>query len=432
MGKSKAPKTQTVKNEANPWAPAQGQLKDILAQANELYSRNGGLDAEAVQREIPGLTPQMAQSLQALASSGQLGTIAKNLDQYTGTAGQDIAKAEKMASEFANQNFSVSGSDINNLSSQLYDSELVQSQKAQLAQDLQEQYGQNVNALNKQAGGTGNMGNSRAGVAQAVMASKSQQNLEKGSADIMNSARQQALGAATSTLQQNAANRLNQYSQGMQTLGNLGTTLSGQHSSNAAAAGQLYQQQLQNQYQAAQNTQTMQNAQQETRYQNALAQKNAGQESLNNYLNTVGKIGGLGGASSQTSPGQASGASGLQAGLGGAMSGAASGAMIGSVVPGVGTAVGAVAGGVIGGLGGMFSDATLKKDIKLTGKTKAGDNTYDWGWNEKGKKKGLKGKASGVLAQNVAKDKPQAVGKKQGALMVDYDQTSVKPKQKKK
>ncbi|MCS5737365.1 hypothetical protein, partial [Herbiconiux daphne] len=89
---------------------------------------------------------------------------------------------------------------------------------------------------------------------------------------------------------------------------------------------------------------------------------------------------------------------------------------------------GAVAGGVIGGVSGLFSDAELKDNIKLKGKTKSGDAVYDWEWNEKGKKKGLKGKSTGVLAQRT----PDAVaGKRQGALTVDYDKTSVKPKIKK-
>ncbi|MEH0830948.1 hypothetical protein, partial [Micromonospora sp. CPCC 205714] len=50
----------TTVQKADPWEPAQGQLKDILKQAKQLYDKNGGLDAQAVLREIPGLTPDMA------------------------------------------------------------------------------------------------------------------------------------------------------------------------------------------------------------------------------------------------------------------------------------------------------------------------------------------------------------------------------------
>lgn len=423
----------TTTTKMEPWKPAQGQLQDILKQAKALYDKNGGLDAEAIQREMPGLTPEMAQSLQSLASSGQLGTIADNMNKYTGSAGEDITGAEQMAKEFANKDFSVTGDQINDLSSQLYDSETVRSQKEQLQGDLQDQYLEGVQQLNQSATMSGAMGSTRAGVAQGVLGGKTLKAQATGEADIMNSARGQAQTLATGVLQANQSNKLNQYQQGMNTLGNLGTTLSGQYSQNATAAASLYNQQLQNQFQAANVGQQMQNAQQETAYQNQVAQKEAPQAALDSYLNSVGKIAGLGGNNSgSSSGGGAAGPNKTQAALGGAMSGAASGAMIGSVVPGVGTAVGAVAGGIIGGASGLFSDATLKKDIKLKGKTKSGDAVYDWKWNEKGKAKGMEGSATGVLAQREASSNPAAVGTKQGVLAVDYDKTSVKPKQKKK
>lgn len=428
--KPKTPKSTTTKTEANPWQPAQGQLKAILGQAQALYKQNGGLDAEAVQREIPGLTPDMAASLKALADSGQLDEVANNLTKYTSGAGAALDKANQLANEFSQKDFNITGGQINQLSSELYDSETVKNQKQELAQDLNEQYNQSVQQLNQQAGAAGGMGNSRAGVAQGVMAGKAGEAQAKGEADIMNSARGQAQQAALSTLQGNQQANMNQYTQGMQFFGNMGTTLAGQYQSGQIAKGQLIQQGLQNQFQAANVSQQMKNAQQETRYQNQVAAKNAGQENLNNYLNTVGRVGGLGGTNTGTaSGGGASGPSSIQAGIGGAMSGAASGAMIGSVVPGIGTAVGAVAGGVLGGASGLFSDATLKKDIKLKGKTKSGDEVYDWEWNEKGKKKGLKGKGTGVLAQRTD---ASAVVPKQGALAVQYDKTSVKPKVSKK
>ena len=71
----------------------------------------------------------------------------------------------------------------------------------------------------------------------------------------------------------------------------------------------------------------------------------------------------------------------------------------------------------------------MKKNVKKTGKTKDGTNTYEWEWNKAGEKKGMKGKGSGVLAQDVAKSNPEAVKKApDGKLMVDYDKTQVTPK----
>ena len=420
----------TTVQKADPWKPAQGQLQDILKQAQALYNKNGGLDAQAVLKAMPQLTPEMAQSLEALSQSGQLMNVTADLNKYTGDAGAYLDQAKQMSADFQKQNYDVTGDQINALSSQLYDNETVQNQKKELASDLQDQYEGNVNELLKRAGASGAMGSSRAGVAQGVMFGKTAASQEKGEADIMNSARTTAQTAAINTLQTNAANRLQQYSTGMQFAGNMGTTLAGQYAANEQNRvqnemaqtqfnAQQRQQDLQNRYQAAQVSQQLQQAQQDTDYANKLAAQNSGQENLNNYLNSVGKIAGLGGGSSTEQSG--GGASKGQSALGGAMAGAAAGATIGGPW-------GAVAGGVIGGVSSMFSDATLKKDIKLKGKTKSGDEVYDWNWNEKGKKKGMKGKATGVLAQRTS----DAAGKREGVLAVNYDKTSVKPKTGKK
>lgn len=82
-------------------------------------------------------------------------------------------------------------------------------------------------------------------------------------------------------------------------------------------------------------------------------------------------------------------------------------------------------GSTAAGLAGMFSDASMKKKVKATGKrTKEGHREYEWEWNESSKKvKGAKNMTKGVLAQEVAKKDPSAVAKdkKQGRLMIDYD-----------
>lgn len=408
MGKSSSGGSQ--KTEMQPWKPAQGDLKNILGQAKALYEKNGGMNAEAIQREIPNLTPEMAKSLEALGKSGQLGEIADNLNKYTTHAGEYLDQAGKLAQDYAAGKNAITGEQINTLTSQLYDSDLVQQQKAQLQQELGQQYQANVQQLNQQATAAGSMGNSRAGVAQGVMSGKEQEAYAKGSVEFMGQARQSALTAAMSTLQSNQQAKM----QGMQTLGTMGTTLASQYAANEQARGQMYQQQLNNQYNAAQVGQTMQAQQQETRYQNAVAQQQAGWNNLNNYANLAGKIGM--GLQSQTTTGGQGGPSQGASALGGAAAGAAMGSQI---MPGWGTAAGAV----IGGVSGWMSDATLKKKIKIKGKTKDGEEVYSWDWNEKAKKKGKKGPATGVLAQRSG----ATIGAKNGALMVDYDKTSVKP-----
>lgn len=66
---------------------------------------------------------------------------------------------------------------------------------------------------------------------------------------------------------------------------------------------------------------------------------------------------------------------------------------------------------------GMFSDARLKKHIEPVGKTYDGQNIYRYDFGD--------GKTQlGLIAQEVAKHKPEAVGKKNGYLTVDYKQAT--------
>ncbi|MGL4998224.1 MAG: hypothetical protein ACRC5T_04585, partial [Cetobacterium sp.] len=132
---------------------------------------------------------------------------------------------------------------------------------------------------------------------------------------------------------------------------------------------------------------------------NQQGQANAGWDNLSKYLGMAGSIGGMGGSSTSTSSGGGSGA-------------------LGQIV-GMGTSI-------MGGLGALgFSDASMKKKVKATGKkTKGGNKEFEWEWNDSAKKRvGKKGKEKGVLAQEVAKKNPDAVvkDKKTGRLMVDYD-----------
>ena len=248
------------------------------------------------------------------------------------------------------------------------------------------------------------------------MAGNEQEALAKGASAIEIAGRQAAQQQAIGIIGQNTATR----SSATGALANLGM----QQSQLGAQSAQLYQQALQNQYTAAQTGQQQAIQKAENDYYNRYGAQNAGWENLSKYQNMMTQLGGMGGSSTAT---QKAPTGGGQSTAMGALGGAASGAAMGTaIMPGWGTAIGAVAGGVMG----AFSDATLKDRVKLVGKTQKGDNVYDWQWNGKGRKKGLKGKSSGVLAQNVAKTKPQAVGKRDGALTVDYDQTSVKKPKK--
>ncbi len=76
----------------------------------------------------------------------------------------------------------------------------------------------------------------------------------------------------------------------------------------------------------------------------------------------------------------------------------------------------------IGALAGLFSDARLKENIKLVGKEN-GFNIYEFNY------KGLPQKYTGVMAQEVKKVRPDAVGERLGYMTVNYGAIGVKMKE---
>ena len=135
----------------------------------------------------------------------------------------------------------------------------------------------------------------------------------------------------------------------------------------------------------------------DTNWFNKVGQQQQGWANLGNLANIAGSIGSMGGTSTGTAKQSGGGNSTFNNILGGASTAA--------------------------GIYGALSDASLKKKVKKTGKSKDGTNTYSWEWNDSAKQKfGLEGKDSGVLAQDVAKKKPNAVKREpfKGKLTVDY------------
>ncbi|UIW10587.1 DNA injection protein [Aeromonas phage BUCT695] len=395
MGK---PKQQSTTSEANPWGPAQGDLKDILAKAKEEWEKNGGLDGNWIDKNFPDLTPEMKQALGNLSQSGKLGEVADQLGVMAAGGKDNIDSAAGALGNLATGG--ITGEDVNDLAGKLYDSETVKSQQEQLAKDVNHNYDQQVNQLNQQAGGSGNMGSSRAGVAQGVMAGKASDAISKGSADIDNASRSQAYGQALGVLQGNQNTNLNAAG----ALGNLGM---GQGNL-ANQSGNWYQQMMQNGLLGSQIGQQWQDGKAANDWFNQQGKANAGWDNLGKWLGMTGAIGGMGGSQTNTQSG--GGGGWFNQMLGAASTGA----------------------GIMGSMG--WSDASMKKNVKKVGKSKKGDTIYKWDWNDSAKEQGMKGKGKGVLAQQIAKDKPEAVKQdaKSGRLMVDYDKTDVKPSNTKK
>lgn len=405
MGKSKSQTQKTSsKTENNPWGPAQDQLKDILSEAQKQYEATGGLDGNWIDKQFPDLTPEMKNSLQNLASSGNLNQVADNINAITAGGASNVNNASNALTGLAQGG--ITGQQVNDLAAQLYDSDTVNSQISNLTYDVNKNYDRQVQGLNQAAVSSGNMGSSRAGVAQGVMAGEANKAIAKGTADIQNTARTNAYNQALGTLQGNQQTNLNAAGQ----LGQLGMN---QGSLQAGNAG-IYQNILQNEATAANTTQTQAQGQAENNWFNQTGQANAGWDNLSKYLQIVGAIGGMGGTSTTTGKTTASGGGG---------------GMFNSILGAGSTGAGIIGAGA---QAGWWSDASMKKNVKKTGKTKDGTNTYEWEWNKAGEKKGMKGKGSGVLAQDVAKSNPEAVKKTpDGKLMVDYDKTQVTPKNSK-
>lgn len=388
MGK-KSGGSSSQTSESSPWKPAQDALEQILKDAGQIYDEQGGLNGNWIDKNIADLTPEMQEAVKNMLNSDDmkntLNTIDKGVQGGIAGIGQSVGALGGLTQQ------GITGEDINNLAGELYDSDLVQSQKDSLTKDVQHGLAGNIQGLNQQASQSGNMGSSRAGVAEGVAVGKAADAISEGSASIENSARQSAMGQALGTLQGNQSTALGAAGQ----LGSVGLGAGNLGLGSLTGQNQI----LQNQLTGAGILQNQSQNQLNNQWFNQTGQANAGWDNLSKYLGMAGSIGGMGGSQTTT---------------GGSSSGA------------LGTAQGVVGlGSSIAGLAGMFSDASLKKNVKATGKTtKNGNKEYEWEWNKSAKKRvKKKGKDKGVLAQEVAKNNPEAVGnnKKAGRLMVDYD-----------
>lgn len=405
---SKKPDSQTSTSESKPWAPAIPHLENILNQADKLFNESGGINQEWIDKELADLTPEMKETVNNMINNPQFTDIANQMKDIASTGQSNVGQASGALGGLLQQG--VGGKDINELASELYDSDLVKSQTEQLGSDVQDALGKDVQALNQRASASGGMGSSRAGVAQGVATGKAADAMATGSANIQNAARQSAMQQAGQTLMGNQQTALG-------AAGSLGSLGMGQVGM-LGQAGNLYQQNLQNQLTGSGILQNQAQSGKDYDWFNKQGAQNQGWNNLNKYLGVAGSIGGMGGSNTTTTTGSSGGKGGGMLGAIGGIGGAALGGFFGGPA-------GAMAGGSLGSsVGGMLSDVTLKKNIKRTKKGKDGkESEYDWEWNKAaGKRAGKKGKESGVLAQQTAKDRPDAVSvdKATGKKKVNY------------
>ena len=373
-------------SESTPWSEAIPALKTILGDASKLYEESGGINQDFVKKSVANLTPEMQSTVSNLLSNPDMVKNLNSISEAAGGGTQGISTAAGLLTDMSSKG--LISDQINQMSSSLYDSDLVKSQVNQLGQDVREQLGANIQDLNQASTSTGNMGSSRAGVAEGVAKGKAAEAIASGSADIQNAARQSAQNTALSTLQGNQVSQLSAANQ----LGGLG--LGAGNLQSGLTSG--YNQATQNQLTGAGILQNQAQNVADTDWYNQVGQQQQGWTNLGNLAGVATGIGGMGGTSTGTQ--KAGGQSTFNQLLGGAST--------------------------VAGIGGMFgfSDASLKKNVKKIGEDEQGNSRYEWEWNKSANKKGLKGKSSGVLAQEVIKDKPQAVGKdaKTGKMKVNY------------
>lgn len=374
-----------------PWAPAIPVLEKILGDAGKLYDEKGGINAEWLDKQIAELTPEMQESVKNLMSSDGMKTVVNDLNKGMQSGIGGIGGASDVLGNLAQGGGKITSDDINKMAKDLYQSDRVDSQVAQLSKDVNEGLKGQLQNLNQQSSASGNMGSSRAGVAEGVATGKAADAIAQGSAAIKNQAMQDATQQAIGTLSGNVSNQMGAASQ----WGNLGLGAGQLGGTSANISNQI----LQNQLTGAGITQNQAQNVLNNNWFNQQGQANAGWDNLSKLLGMAGSIGGLGGTNNSTGKGGSS-VSGAMGGLGGLMAGA-------------------------GAMGQMFgwSDASLKKNVKKKGKTSSGETEYEWEWNKSAEKRvGKKGKDSGVLAQEVAKHNPEAVKKDKmtGKMMVDY------------
>lgn len=394
LGGGSKTSTQQGTSETKPWEKAIPHLENILKDVDKLYDAQGGINAEFVEKQVSALEPEMRDAVKNMIESPGFKQLSGNIMQASQAGMGGIGKGAGVLGEAADGGLGISSQDINKLAKDLYKGEVVQSQVDQLGKNVREQLGEQIQGLNQQAVAAGSMGSSRAGIEEGVAKGRAAEAIASGSAQIQNQAIQDAMNRAQSIAQGNVWTRM----QGAQGAGQLGLGAGNLQS----GLGAIQNQMTQNQLQGAGILQNQAQNVLDTNWMNKVGQQQAGWDALSKYLGVVGPIGGMGGSGTQTGTSTGGKQSMFNQMLG----------------------LGSTAGGIMQGMGSMgWSDASLKKKVKKTGK-KGKDTTYKWEWNDAAEKRlGLKGKAEGVLAQDVAKKNPDAVKRDQmsGKLMVDYE-----------
>ncbi len=192
---------------SSPWGPQAGHLEDIFNHASDLFNQGSG---QWQGDRVADLTPEQQQAIAGMlghtTGMGQgitdalYGAGMGALGQWQGAADHanaQLAGGGYTASQNAGPNMELVG--------QLYNSDLVNSQIQSATQGIYDNLYQNqITGINSSAAGSGNLGSSRAGVAEAMARNGAAQMAGDVSSNIISSAYNNAVNQAGSVSAQNA------------------------------------------------------------------------------------------------------------------------------------------------------------------------------------------------------------------------------------
>ena len=271
----KKPKVET--GGQNPWAPAQEDLKTILGEGRDIYQK--ALDAGYISStgDLAPLYQEYLQGLQGMAGNQQ--QVQDIMGQGVGALGE----AQDLYRQLAGGGMNISDADVLSGAGQYMDSDLLNQQiEAATRGDVRNLTENLLPSIDRGAIASGNLGSSRAGVAQGIATRGTQDRIADVSAQMRGNAYQDALNRSYANL---AGNRQAQ----LGGIGGLGT--SGQNM--LGAAGQITDigmGALEPYLKGGQLGQLLQQQQQA----DLIGGRDYQQEQLQKWLEIAGRVGGMG------------------------------------------------------------------------------------------------------------------------------------------
>lgn len=287
MGSIFKPKTQTSKSsqESTPWAPAQGDLKNILGEIGDWYDSAKNTGYISSTGDLSGIYGDYINALK-----DQSGQTNQGVNDLLNQAGSANTGAFQGWSNAANGGLNYTTQDIVNGAQGLINNDLLQGQIDATNRGIQRNLTEQAfTGIDRNAVGSGNLGSSRAGIAQAVAAREASQQMADNESSIRSNAYNNALSQSQSVLNNNNANMLSGY-QGLSGLGNNLASQAGSYA-NSLNSG------LSNLGQAA----SLEAMLQQNNQANLIGERDYIANLIGQYyLPTVGTIGGMGGTTTGT------------------------------------------------------------------------------------------------------------------------------------